>query len=379
MEGVCLAAPLPVSRASFERIVLVVSLVVLALIIGQSVMHSVSAWLSSAEAKHIVPVFEAPIANAGKALGAALTSWMPAWSIPTPFGPLDVRHTASYTIYEWFKLPIILFLTTYGMTLLRLSISTQWIERSIGRNDLLEASGGALLGMFTPVCSCTVTNIYAGIVAGGASQRASSAFLFASPALNEFAILFMFVIVGPFGGLVYVLAGFAAALATAYLAPVLGLDPARFVQQVASPHSCGTIVQESVLVRAHREAWALFKRLFGVVLFSGLLAGILVNFNLTLVESLKQAGAAWWGPLIATVLGLPLDINAASTAPILVALHQIVPIGTLEAAMMATTVSSIPEWAMLNRLIGKAGAIKVVLWYATYVALLGLLLNWLFA
>lgn len=189
----------------------------------------------------------------------------------------------------------------------------------------------------------------------------------------------MFVIVGPFGGLVYVVAGLTAALITAYIAPLLRLDPARFVQQIAPHHACCSVVQESILVRAHRESWALFKRLFGVVLFSGFLAGILVNFNLTLVESLKQAGGAWWGPLAATALGLPLDINAASTAPILVALHQIVPIGTLVAAMMATTVSSIPEWAMLDRLIGRNGAIRIVLWYAAYVALLGLLLNWLFA
>ncbi|MCS6839907.1 MAG: permease, partial [Roseiflexus sp.] len=190
-------AILPATCASFERVTPIISLIVLALIVAQVLFQSVSAWLSGAEMKHVVPVFEAPIATAGKALGAALTSWMPAWILPTPFGPLDVKYTASYTIYEWFKLPIILFLTTYGMTLLRLRISTKWIERSIGRNDLIGAAGGAALGMVTPVCSCTVTNIYAGIVAGGASQRASSAFLFASPALNEFAIIFMFVIVGP--------------------------------------------------------------------------------------------------------------------------------------------------------------------------------------
>ncbi len=371
-------AVFPVKRESFERVMPVISVIVLALIVAQVMFQSLRAWVAGAEMKHLVPVFEAPIANAGKALGAALTSWMPPWTIPTPLGPLDVKYTASYIIYEWFKLPIILFLTTYGMTLLRLRISTKWIEHSIGRNDLLGAVGGALLGMVTPVCSCTVTNIYAGIVAGGASQRASSAFLLASPALNEFAIIFMFVIVGPLGGMVYVLAGFAAALATAYLAPILGLDPARFIKQSVSQRRCHWAKQESILVRAHREAWDLFKRLFGVILFSGFLAGILVNFNLTLVEGLRKAGTAWWGPLAATVLGLPLDINAASTAPILVALHQIVPTGTLVAAMMATTVSSIPEWAMLSRLIGRASAVKVVLWYAAYVTLLGLLLNGLF-
>lgn len=96
--------------------------------IGQSVSH----WLAGSEVKQIVPVFEAPIANAGKALGALLTVWMPAWVIATPFGPLDVKYTVSYIIYEWFKLPIILFLTTYAMALLRLSVSKAWLEQTLG-------------------------------------------------------------------------------------------------------------------------------------------------------------------------------------------------------------------------------------------------------
>jgi uncharacterized membrane protein YraQ (UPF0718 family) len=266
------------------------------------------------------------------------------------------------------------------MTLLRLGVGTTWIERTLGRNDFVGAGGGTLLGMFTPVCSCTVTNLYAGIVAGGASRRSSAAFLFASPALNEFAIIFMFVIAGPLGGGIYLLAGIVAALITAYAAPLLGLTPDRFVGKVIPLRTANEAPPSApLLVRAHRETWHLFKRLFGVVLFSGLLAGILINFNLTLVASLQQAGAAWWGPLVATVIGLPLDINAASTAPILVALVEIVPIGTLVAAMMATTVSSIPEWAMLTTLIGRWSTIKVVGWFATYVILLGLGLNAIFA
>ena len=363
----------------YEQFVPVAALVLLTLIVGQALFQSLSAWLSGAELKQVVPVFEAPIASAGKALGAALTAWIPAWSIPTPVGPIDVQKTVAYIIYEWFKLPIILFLTTFGMTLLRLRVGTKWIERTLGRNDLIGAGGGTLLGLFTPVCSCTVTNLYAGIVAGGASQRSSSAFLFASPALNEFAIIFMFVIAGPLGGGIYLLAGIVAALITAYAAPLLGLTPGRFVGDVIPLQPTNQAQPGSLLVRAHREAWHLFKRLFGVVLLSGLLAGLLINFNLTLVTSLQQAGAAWWGPLVATVIGLPLDINAASTAPILVALVEFVPIGTLVAAMMATTVSSIPEWAMLNKLIGRWSTIKVVGWFAAYVILLGLGLNAIFA
>ncbi|MFQ3661944.1 MAG: permease [Chloroflexaceae bacterium] len=363
----------------YKRLMPIATLVILALIVGQALFQSLSAWLSGAELKNMVPVFEAPIASAGKALGVALTAWIPAWSIPTPVGPIDVQKTVACIIYEWFKLPIILFLTTFGMTLLRLRVGTRWIKRTLGRNDLIGAAGGALLGMFTPVCSCTVTNLYAGIVAGGASRRASAAFLFASPALNEFAIILMFVITGPLGGSIYLLAGIVGALITACAAPLLGLTPERFVGDAIRLQPTNQVQPESVLVRAHRETCHLFKRLFGVVLLSGLLAGVLINFNLTLVASLQQAGAAWWGPLVATVIGLSLDINAASMAPILVALVDIVPTGTLVATMMTTTVSSIPEWAMLNKLIGRWSTIKVVGWFATYVTLLGLGLNAIFA
>lgn len=362
-----------------ERLLPILSLGLLILIVSQALHASLRAWLAGAEINRVIPVFEAPIASAGKTLGAALTAWMPEWRIPTPFGPLDLKYTAAYTIYEWFKLPIILFLTTYAMSLLRLGIGTRWIDRTLGRNDLIGAGGGAVLGMFTPVCSCTVTNIYAGLVAGGASQRASAAFLFASPALNEFAIIFMFAIAGPLGGGIYLLAGLIAALLTAYIAPLLGLQPERFIGQIIPLQPRRDAPRENLLLRAHRESWRLFRRLLGAVLLSGLLAGLLVNFNLTLVEGLTRAGAAWWGPILAVVLGLPLDINAASTAPILAALHQIVPLGTLVAAMMATTVSSIPEWAMLNRLLGRSATVRVVSWFGAYVIALGLALNAIFA
>lgn len=136
---------------------------------------------------------------------------------------------------------------------------------------------------------------------------------------------------------------------------------------------------QSKLTRAQRETIALVRRLLFAVLFSGALAAILNNFNLTLVAALRQAGYAWWGPIVATILGLPLDVNAASVAPILFALRDVVPLGTLIAAMMAATVASIPEGSMLIKLVGLRATMMVTGFYATYVALIGLLINWVFA
>ncbi len=341
--------------------------------------QSVSALLDGKDLHHAVPVLEKPVADLGKAIGAALTFWMPDAVVSTPLGALSMRTTIAYTLYEWVKLPILLFLTTFGMTLLRLKVSAKKIEKTLGRDDFLGAVGGTITGMLTPVCSCTVTNLYAGLVAGGASRKASTAFLFASPALNEFAIVFMFVFGGLWGGLTYLFVGFWAAIVTAYLSPVLGLNPQNFVDQVlkAKCH-ISHVTYANEVEHAFEDAFLLSRHLLLPVLISGLLAGVLVNFNLTIIQVMERAQFHWWGPIAATLIGLPLDVNAAATAPILMAVSSVVPLGTLISVMMATTVASIPEVSMLNRLISKRNTAKVVTWYAMYTIAIGLLINKLF-
>lgn len=370
-------APAIDREAILAYLSLLAVLAVLALALGQSAR----ALLGGAPVEKAVPVLEAPIAELGKWVGAWLTGWIaPELSVPTPLGDVGVRHTLAYAIYEWVKLPIILYLTTFGMTAIRLSLSTERLERTLGRGDALGVLGGIVLGIFTPVCSCTVTNLYAGLLAGGAHRRAAAAFLFASPAMNEFAILFMLVAAGPLGMGLYLLSGAVAAFALAYLCDCVGLNPA-LVPKVgrACAHASHRAGRASVLVRAQRETLHLVRRLLFAVLLSGALAALLTNFNLTLVAALRQAGGAWWGPLAATALGLPLDVNAASTAPILFALRDVVPLGTLISAMMATTVASIPEGSMLIKLIGLRPTAMLAGFYAAYVASVGLLINALFA
>lgn len=354
-------------------------LAMLGFMLAHAAGQFVSALLADKPWNQAVPVIEKPIADLGKAIGAALTGWVPDVSLPTPLGPLSVRYTAAYTIYEWVKLPALLFLTTFGMTLLRLKAGVRRIEKTLGRNDLFGVLGGTMLGMLTPVCSCTVTDLYAGLVAGGASRRASAAFLFASPALNEFAIIFMFIFGGLWGGVVYVVAGVLASIATAYLSPLLGLNPQHFIASKQSACSHQASFNNSIMERAFEEALALCKRLFVPVLISSALAGLLVNFNLTVVRVLQRAQFQWWGPIVATLVGLPLDVNAAATAPLLAAVSSFVPLGTLMSVMMATTVASIPEVTMLNRLISRRNTLRVVAWYAAYTMAIGLLINKLFA
>lgn len=323
-----------------------------------------------------IPVWEKPIADLGRGIGSFFGRWVPDRSFVTPLGVLSLKKTISYIIYEWIKLPVILFLTTFGMALSRRKVGARAFEKTLGREDWLGAVGGAVTGMFTPVCSCTVAMLYAGLVASGASRKASAAFLFASPALNEFAIAFMFAFSGIVGGLLYVGLGFAASILTAYMAPLLRIYPKDLVERAGSLACHGHWSSRgAALEEAYRDALGVLRRLLFRIMLSGALAGLLVNFNLGLIEVMRSVRHEWWGPIVGVMIGLPLDINAASTAPILAALRNVVPTGTLISVMMATTVASIPEASVLHRLIGKGATIRLAVWYALYTTLIGLLIN----
>lgn len=124
----------------------------------------------------------------------------------------------------------------------------------------------------------------------------------------------------------------------------------------------------NALALANRLKWAL-------VIGAGL-AAALVSLNLTPVELLKQNGHLPFAPLLASAIGLPLDVNAAAAGPILIPLAELgLPIGTLIALMMATTVASFPEAVVLRQLVGWRGVARIGGWYFLYTSGVGLVLN----
>ncbi|MCS6923850.1 MAG: hypothetical protein NZM10_05670 [Fimbriimonadales bacterium] len=76
------------------------------------------------------------------------------------------------------------------------------------------------------------------------------------------------------------------------------------------------------------------------------------------------------------LLGLPLDMNAAVALPILLPLAEAgLPLGTLIAPIMTTTLASFPKAAVLKPLIGWKGLAKLGAWYFIYCTGVGLVLN----
>src|SRR5690349_25112557 len=87
---------------------------------------------------------------------------------------------------ELIEIAILLHAITFVLAWIRHRLGTGWLRRSLGRPDAVGLLTGAILGVFTPVCSCGVGAVYALLLQNGASPRAAAAFLFAAPAIHEF-------------------------------------------------------------------------------------------------------------------------------------------------------------------------------------------------
>jgi uncharacterized protein len=273
-----------------------------------------------------------------------------------------VQHWAA----DFIRAAALYLLVALAMTAARRWLGPALIQMTLGRRDLLGISAGALLGVVTPVCSCSVAPVYLSLLAGGASRQAAAAYLFAAPAVNEIALALVLAAWGTKGMLLYLAAGFSAALLTGLLAERLGLGPR--VQSVAAA-TAGLPAELADAVRRLKS--------FAGPLALGTAIGALFHlFPPRQWDWLEAAAAHPMGPLGAALIGLPLDIGAAAAAPVFLPLAaQGWPAGTLISLLMALTVASTPEGVVLSRVLGWRRVSMYALWLASYIALVGFIFN----
>lgn len=312
----------------------------------------------------------APVTAFARWIGRVTTCWLP-------------KHPATdfleYWVYDFVKVATLLVITSFLLGVVRRVAGIRWLRRGIWRSDWKGIVMGAVLGVFTPVCSCSVTPLYASLLQAGASRQAAAAFLFAAPAVNEFAIVVMMVAVGWQGALLYLLLGLSAAVVTGRYATQLGLTPCERCNLQAM-YSAGSDRRKSLYQHARdslHEAIALLRRLSLPMVWGTALAAFLANYNLRPLEVMLGVGWEWWSPVVAALIGMPLDVNAAATLPLVLPLAEVgIPLGTLVALMMAVTLASLPEGMVLRSIVGWRGVARTALWYFSYCALIGVLINW---
>jgi len=206
-----------------------------------------------------------------------------------------VKDFMGYWIYDLVKIVLLLLLTSFVLNLIRECIGVRRLKRSLGRDDWVGMCAGAALGVVTPVCSCSVAPLYASLLHGGAAHRSAACFLFAAPAVNEFAIVLVFFALGWQWAVVYTCLGLVEALFTGHFASNLGLEPCLcYSPEHGDAFAIKARFGWSACRAAATDAIKLTNRLKWALVVGAGLAALLVNFNLTprTSESLRSSPAS---------------------------------------------------------------------------------------
>ena len=217
----------------------------------------------------------------------------------------------------------------------------------------------ALFGAVTPFCSCSSIPLFIGFVKGGIPLGVTFAFLITSPLVNEVAIaLFL----GAFGVKITVIYAVSGIL----LGMMGGAVLERFrLERYLSPWIRGLLVQSGEESGAwerkgtpFRKRWAVIMHdaweiVKGVALYVviGIAMGAAVHGYVP--EGFFEASMSrehWWAVPVAVICAVPMYANAAAIVPVIqVFVAKGVPIGTAIAFMMATVGLSVPEAALLKK------------------------------
>lgn len=279
---------------------------------------------------------------------------------------------------SWIEITSLFFLVSLLVGFLKHLLHQETYDKTLGRKGILGSLSGAVLGVLTPVCSCSVAGLYGGLLSQGASLQGSAAFLFAAPAVNEFALALMLNVAGVQGALVYLVLGLISATITGYFSPKIGLIPLRGIQIKPTGHRHSHSIYEAAK-ESFIDTLKSFRNLFFPITLGVAFTQILIDYLPSFSSLITKLGTAWYGPILASLIGLPSHIEAASASSLLLPIIKSgLPLGTSISLLMSVTISSISEVIILRKIIGDRGVIKLIAWYFLYTSTLGIILNFIF-
>lgn len=272
----------------------------------------------------------------------------------------SLGNALNFFVYDVIKIMILLFLISMLMGIVNAWFPVERVRDFISSRKLygLQYLLAAIFGAITPFCSCSSVPLFIGFVKGGIPLGVTFAFLITSPLVNEVAVA---IFLGMFGlklTLIYVTTGILLGTLGGYVLEKLKLDHllTDWVQalQRNSTDTDGFDAGERTIWQRmpeiSREAAGILKAV-GIYVVIGI--GIGAAMHGYVPEGFFEP---YIGPEnvlavpMAVILAVPLYANAAGIVPVIqVFVAKGVPIGTAIAFMMETIGLSIPEAALLRK------------------------------
>ncbi|MCZ0813766.1 permease [Roseovarius sp. EGI FJ00037] len=253
-----------------------------------------------------------------------------------------------------------------------------------GKREIAGYPLAALLGVFTPFCSCSSVPLFIGFVSAGVPLGVTFSFLIAGPMVGPVGLGLLYGIVGWKVATIYLVFGFSIATISGFVLGRMGLE--RYLQDWVQALNAGPVddlpEERLTLVGRLKIGGEQVREIVGKVwiwVILGISIGALIHGYVPEATMLRiMGGEAWWSVPAAVVVGVPMYTNAAGVIPVVEALlGKGAALGTTLAFMMSVIALSLPEMIILKQVLTYRLIAIFIAVVATGILATGFLFNFL--
>ena len=285
-----------------------------------------------------------------------LSEWAAA-QLPVTQGS-HLEEAATFFIYDTPKVLMLLTLVVFGMGVVRSFFSPERTRAMLaGKREGIGNIAAAVLGVFTPFCSCSAVPLFVGFVSAGVPLGVTFSFLIAAPMVNEVALGLLFALVGWKVALTYLGFGLTLAIVSGWVIGRLRLEGwlEEWVRNVRAGNADLPVESITVVdrIKAGIEAVRDIVGRVWMWIIVGIAAGAFIHGYVPndLLASIMGKGA-WWSVPAVVMIGIPIYSNAAGIIPVVMALlGKGAALGTVLAFMMSVIALSFPEMIILRKVL----------------------------
>lgn len=262
--------------------------------------------------------------------------------------------SVQFFIYDTIKIMLLLGVLILIISYIQSYFPPERTKKILGRFRGIGANMiAALLGTFTPFCSCSSIPIFIGFTSAGLPLGVTFSFLISSPMVDLGSLVLLMSIFGWKVAIVYVLLGLIIAVAGGSLIEKLHLE--NEVEEYIKNGKSVDIPQEELHFKDRLHfAWeqdvSTAKKVAPYVLIGVGIGAIIHNWiPEEIIVNLLGANDPF-GVIIATIAGVPMYADIFGTIPIAEALlAKGALLGVVLSFMMGVTTLSLPSMIMLRK------------------------------
>jgi len=269
-----------------------------------------------------------------------------------------IEEAIKFFVYDTPKVLMLLTLVVFGMGVARSFFSPERTRAMLaGKREGIGNIAAAVLGVFTPFCSCSAVPLFVGFVSAGVPLGVTFSFLIAAPMVNEVALGLLFALVGWKVALTYLGFGLTLAIVSGWVIGRLHLEGwlEEWVRNARAGNADLPVESITVVdrIKAGIEAVRDIVGRVWMWIIIGIAAGAFIHGYVPndLLASIMGKGA-WWSVPAVVMIGIPIYSNAAGIIPVVTALlGKGVALGTVLAFMMSVIALSFPEVIILRKVL----------------------------